>query len=141
MIIDKSSKRKLIYRLLFFKVTIIILLLNIILAIITVQDTINIQIKSEKDLRQKIRNEIIGISDFQVSALKTFEKSFYDLQKDALEELTSKNRDLRSVNLNKELRLLGLDSTFHDLYIIEDHIVVNTTYTLVWGLDFSAFVD
>ncbi|PLX22946.1 MAG: hypothetical protein C0597_01605 [Marinilabiliales bacterium] len=138
---DKSSKRKSIYRLLFFKVTIIVLLLNIILAIITVQDTINIQIKSEQDLRQKIRNEIIGISDFQVSALKTFEKSFYDLQKDALEELTSKNRELRSVNLNEQLRLLGLDSTFHDLYIIEDNIVVNTTYTPDWGLDFSAFGD
>ncbi len=139
---DKSLKRKSIYKLLFIKVTVIVLLLNIILAIITIQDTINIQIKSENDLREKIRNEIIGISDFQTSALKTFEKSFYDIQKIALEELTNKeNVDLRSENLNKQLKSLGLDSTFHDLYIIEDNTVVNTTYTTDWGLDFSAFGD
>jgi len=137
---DKSSKRKSIYKRLFIKVTVIVLLLNIVLAIITIQDTINIQIKSERDLREKIRNEIIGISDFQTSSLKTFEKSFYDIQKEALEELTNKtNIDLRSENLYEQLRLLGLDSTFHDLYIIEDNIVVNTTYTTDWGLDFSAF--
>ena len=137
---DKSSKRKSIYRLLFFKVTFTVLLLNIILAIITVQDTINIQIKSENDLREKIRNEIIGLSDFQTSALKTFEKSFYDAQKEALEDLTNKTHvDLRGKNLNKQLKSLGLDSSFHDLYIIEDNIVVNTTYTPDWGLDFSAF--
>lgn len=139
---DKSSKRKSIYRLLFIKVTVIVLLVNIVLAIITVQDTINIQIQSEKELREKIRNEIIGISDFQTSALKTFEKSFYDIQKDALEKLTNETKvDLKSANLNKQLRKLGLDSTFHDLYIIEDNTVINTTYTTDWGLDFSAFGD
>ena len=37
------------------------------------------------------------------------------------------------------MKSLGLDSIFHDLYIIEDNIVVNTTYTPDWGLDFSAF--
>lgn len=137
---DKSSKRKSIYKLLFIKVTATVLLLNIILAIITIQDTINIQLKSDNDLRQKIRNEIIGISDFQISALKTFEKSFYDIQKEALEELTNKRDvDLRKENLNQQLKSLGLDSVFHDLYIIEDNIVVNTTYTTDWGLDFSAF--
>lgn len=137
---DKSSKRKSIYRLLFFKVTFTVLLLNIILAIITVQDTIHIQIKSENDLREKIRNEIIGLSDFQTSALKTFEKSFYDAQKEALEDLTNNTHvDLRGENLNKQLKYLGLDSSFHDIYIIEDNIVVNTTYTPDWGLDFSAF--
>ncbi len=139
---DKSSKRKSIYRRLFIKVTAIVLLLNVILAIITIQDTINVQKENEKELREKIRNEIIGISEFQVSALKTFEKSFYDVQKDALEKLTSKSiKDLRSANLNKQLKALGLDSAFHDLYIIEDNIVVNTTYTPDWGLDFSAFGD
>lgn len=136
---DKSSKRKSIFRMLFVKVTLIVLLLNVILAVITIQDAINIQLQSEQELRQKIRNEIIGISDFQVSALKTFEKSFYDIQKEALDKITNQYRDLRSVNLNNELRALGLDSTFHDLYIIEDNIVVNTTYTPDWGLDFSAF--
>ena len=108
---DKSSKRKSIFRLLFVKVTLTVLLLNIVLAIITIQDTINIQIKSEKELRDKIRNEIIGISDFQTSALKTFEKSFYDIQKDALEDLTKRsNIDLRSENLNTQLKILGIDS-------------------------------
>lgn len=137
---DKSSKRKSIYKLLFVKVTLTVLLLNVLLAIITIQDTINIQIKSDNDLREKIRNEIIGISNFQVSALKTFEKSFYDIQKEALENLTNKtNIDLRKENLNEQLKSLGLDSVFHDLYIIEDNIVVNTTYTPDWGLDFSAF--
>jgi hypothetical protein len=137
---DKSSKRKSIYKLLFVKVTLTVLLLNVILAIITIQDTINIQKKSENDLRVKIRNEIIGISEFQTSALKTFEKSFYDNQKNALTALTNKtNIDLRSKNLNKQMKSLGLDSIFHDLYIIEDNIVINTTYTPDWGLDFSAF--
>jgi hypothetical protein len=139
---DKSSKRKSIYKLLFVKVTLTVLLLNILLTIITIQDTIRIQIQSENDLRIKIRNEIIGISDFQTSALKTFEKSFYDNQKNALKELTTKtNVDLRSENLNKQMKSLGLDSVFHDLYIIENNIVVNTTYTPDWGLDFSAFGD
>ncbi len=137
---DKSSKRKSIYKLLFVKVTFTVLLLNIILAIITIQDTINIQRNSERELRDKIRNEIIGISDFQVSALKTFEKSFYDLQEETLDKLTKKkNIDLKSENLNKQIKSLGLDSVFHDLYIIEENIVVNTTYTPDWGLDFSAF--
>jgi hypothetical protein len=139
---DKSSKRKSIYKLLFLKVTISVLLLNVILAIITIQDTISIQKNSEKELRDKIRNEITGISEFQVSSLKTFEKSFYDIQRDALEKVTQKNySNLESENLNQKLKSLGLDTIFHDLYIIEDNIVVNTTYTTDWGLDFSAFGD
>jgi|GEM_PF-3132621 len=139
---DKSSKRKSIYTLLFIKVTLSVLLLNIILAIITIQDTINIQKNSEKELSDKIRNEITGISEFQTSALKTFEKSFYDIQRDVLEKLTQKNyENLESENLNQKLKSLGLDTIFHDLYIIEDNIVVNTTYTPDWGLDFSAFGD
>ncbi|MBU8892502.1 MAG: hypothetical protein KOO66_06965 [Bacteroidales bacterium] len=137
---DKSSKRKSIFRLLFIKVTLVVLLLNIVLAIITVQDTINVQINSDIELRDKIRNEIIGISDFQTSALQTFEKSFFDLQKEALETLAKRtNIDLRSENLNDQLKSLRLDTVFHDLYIIEDNRVVNTTYTPDWGLDFSAF--
>ena len=139
---DKSLKRKSIFRLLFIKVTLVVLLLNIVLAIITVQDTINVQINSDNELRNKIRNEIIGISDFQTSALHTFEKSFFDLQKEALETLTQKtNVDLRSENLNDQLKSLRLDTIFNDLYIIEDNRVVNTTYTPDWGLDFSAFGD
>lgn len=137
---DKSSKRKSIYRLLFLKVTISVLLLNVILAIITIQDTIGIQKNSEKELGDKIRNEITGLSEFQVSALKTFEKSFYDIQRDALEKLTQKDySDLESENLNKKLKSLGLDTIFHDLYIIKDNVVKNTTYTADWDLDFSAF--
>lgn len=139
---DKSSRRKSIFRRLFVKVTIIVLLLNLILAIITIKDAVNIQQANEKALRDKIRNEIIGISEFQVSALKTFEKSFYDIQKNALEKITNEKSDnLKSANLNSKLKSLGLDSIFHDLYIIEDNIVVNTTYTPDWGLDFSAFGD
>jgi hypothetical protein len=139
---DQSSKRKSIFRLLFIKVTLVVLLLNIVLAVITVKDTIYVQINSDTELRNKIRNEIIGISDFQTSALQTFEKSFYDLQKEALETLTrSKKVDLRSENLNEQLKSLRLDTIFHDLYIIEDNRVVNTTYTPDWGLDFSAFGD
>ncbi len=139
---DKRSKRKSIYRRLFIKVTVVVLLLNIILAIITIQDAVNIQQTNEQELRNKIRNEIIGISQFQTSALKTFEKSFYDIQRDALEKLTKKrSADLRSANLNTELKSLGLDTVFHDLYIIENNVVVNTTYTTDWGLDFSAFGD
>jgi hypothetical protein len=137
---DKSTKRKSIYKSLFLRVTVSVLLLNIILAIITIQDTISIQKNSEKELRDKIRNEITGISEFQVSSLKTFEKSFYDIQQDALEKLTQTNySNLKSENLNQKLKSLGLDTIFHDLYIIEDNIVVNTTYTADWGLDFSAF--
>jgi hypothetical protein len=139
---DKRSKRKSIYRRLFIKVTVVVLLLNVILAIITIQDAVNIQQTNEQELRNKIRNEIIGISQFQTSALKTFEKSFYDIQRDALEKITKKrSADLKSANLNTELKSLGLDTVFHDLYIIENNIVVNTTYTADWGLDFSAFGD
>jgi len=137
---DKNTKRESIYKSLFVRVTISVLLLNVILAIITIQDTINIQKNSEKELRDKIRNEITGISEFQVSALKTFEKSFYDIQRDALQKITQKDfSNLESENLNKKLKSLGLDTIFHDLYIIEDNKVVNTTYTADWGLDFSAF--
>ena len=127
---DKSSKRKSLYRRLFIEVTLSVLLLNVILAIITIQDTINIQINSDNDLRVKIRNEIIGISDFQTSALKTFEKSFYDNQKIALEALTiNPNIDLRTENLNKQMKSLGLDSIFHDLYIIENNSPTRVTTT------------
>lgn len=139
---DKKSKRKSIYRRLFITVTVTVLLLNALLAIFTIQDSIKIQKKSDSELRTKIRNEIIGISDFQTSALKTFEKSFYNIQKEALEKLTKeKSSVLKSINLNTKLKSLGLDSIFHDLYIIQDNIVVNTTYSADWGLDFTAFGD
>lgn len=137
---DKSLKRKSIFRLLFVKVTLSVLLLNIILAIITVWDTISIQKNREDELQDKIKNEIIGISDFQTSVIKTFEKSFYDIQRDALEKITRQNNsNLKSENLNAKLKSLGLDTINHDLYVIEDNIVVNTTYTTDWGLDFAIY--
>lgn len=138
---DHHSKRKSIFRSLFLQVTITVLLLNIILASIIIYDTISIQKESAKALSQKIGEEIIGLSEFQRSALVTFEKSFYDLQKNILKKLIdmSKVKDLQVINLFEQLRNFGLDSVYHDLYIIEDNVVVNTTYMPDYGLDFSLF--
>lgn len=133
--------QKSVFTVLFFRIVITILLLNSVLAIINIRDAIKIQQQSEATLRDKIRDEIIGLSDFQTSALKTFEKSFYDLQKGVLEKMASEAdiEDLRTENLTNRLRSMGLDTVFHDLYIIEENIIVNTTYLPDWGLDFSAF--
>ncbi|HAN20035.1 MAG: hypothetical protein A2X13_04880 [Bacteroidetes bacterium GWC2_33_15] len=135
------STQKSVFAVLFFRIVITILLLNSVLAIINIRDAIKIQQQSEATLRDKIRDEIIGLSDFQTSALKTFEKSFYDLQKGVLEKMASEAdiEDLRTENLTNRLRSMGLDTVFHDLYIIEENIIVNTTYLPDWGLDFSAF--
>ncbi|MFO7827713.1 MAG: hypothetical protein R6V23_03750, partial [Bacteroidales bacterium] len=114
-----------------------------LLAFFSIRDAVHIQQKSDEILRNKIKNEITGLSEFQTSALKTFEQSFYNLQKEVLEKLakTATSKDLRTINLNHQLKTLGLDSVLHDLYIIEDNIIVNTTYMPDWGLDFSAFGD
>ncbi|OFX24961.1 MAG: hypothetical protein A2041_02775 [Bacteroidetes bacterium GWA2_31_9b] len=134
---SKSS----IYKVLFLEIVVTIILLNSILAIINIRDAIKIQQQSEETLKNKIRDEIIGLSDFQTSALQTFEKSFYDLQKSVLEKIVSEGNtiDLKTENLTNNLRSVGLDTIFHDLYIIEDLVIVNTTYLPDWGLDFSAF--
>jgi len=134
---SKSS----IYKVLFLEIVVTIILLNSILAIINIRDAIKIQQQSEENLRNKIRDEIIGLSDFQTSALQTFEKSFYDLQRSVLEKIVSEGKtvDLKTENLTNKLRSFGLDTTFHNLYIIEYHVIINTTYLPDWGLDFSAF--
>ncbi|MCG8410635.1 MAG: hypothetical protein MI739_05040 [Bacteroidales bacterium] len=136
----KQLNRNVIYKQLLLKVTISILLLNVIFAIIIIQESINIQRNNEIELQSKIKNEIIALSDFQVSALKTFEKSFYDIQKKALEKITQKkHKDIESANLEEVLKAIDLDTVLHDLYVIDNNIVVNTTYKPDLGLDFSAF--
>ncbi|MFP4023259.1 MAG: hypothetical protein ACLFVR_01940 [Thiohalospira sp.] len=135
------NPKKTIVKKLFIRVIIVIIILNTFLAFITIRDTVRIQQKSENTLRQKIKNEIKGLSEFQIAALKTFEQSFYDLQKESLDKLAeiSETKNLKNIDLNKHLKILGLDSVFHDLYIIENNVVVNTTYLPDLGLDFSAF--
>ncbi|OFX86759.1 MAG: hypothetical protein A2W99_06765 [Bacteroidetes bacterium GWF2_33_16] len=136
-----TSKSRSVFTILFLRIAITILVLNSILAIINIRDAISIQEKSDEALRNKIKEEIISLSDFQTSALKTFEKSFYDLQKTVLEKLTTMSPmvDLKSVNLIDQLNTLGLDTVFHDLYIIDEYVIVNTTYSPDWGLDFTVF--
>ena len=136
-----TSKGKSFFTVLFWQISIAVLLLNSIFALIIIRDAIKIQEQSDEALRNKIKEEIISLSDFQTSALKTFEKSFYDLQKNALEKLAvmSPTIDFRTENLNEQLNKLGLDTVFHDLYIIDEFVIVNTTYTPDWGLDFTVF--
>ena len=138
---EATSKNRSVFTVLFIRIVVTVILLNTILAIINIRESISIQKESEEALRAKIKDEIIGLSDFQTSALKTFEKSFYDLQKSVLEKLAvmSPAVDFRTENLNDQLNKLGLDTIFNDLYIIEDFVIVNTTYLPDWGLDFSAF--
>ena len=136
-----TSNGKSVFTVLFWQISIAVLLLNSLFAIIIIRDAIKIQEQSEEALRNKIKEEIISLSDFQTSALKTFEKSFYDLQKTVLEKLTTMSPviDLKSVNLIDQLNTLGLDTIFHDLYIIDEYVIVNTTFTPDWGLDFTVF--
>ena len=136
-----TSNGKSVFTVLFWQISLAVLLLNSLFAIIIIRDAIKIQEKSEEALRNKIKEEIISLSDFQTSSLKTFEKSFYDLQKSVLEKLAimSPAVDFKSVNLIDELNKMGLDTVFHDLYIIDEYVIVNTTYTPDWGLDFTVF--
>lgn len=136
-----TSNGKSVFTVLFWQISLAVLILNSLFAIIIIRDAIKIQEQSEEALRNKIKEEILSLSDFQTSSLKTFEKSFYDMQKMVLEKLTimSPAVDFKTVNLIEQLNKLGLDTLFHDLYIIDEYIIVNTTYTPDWGLDFSAF--
>jgi hypothetical protein len=136
-----NSNGRSVFTVLFWQISITVLLLNSLFALIIINDAIKIQEQSDEALRNKIKEEIISLSDFQTSSLKTFEKSFYDLQKSVLEKLTimSPAIDFKTVNLIDMLTKMGLDTVFHDLYIIDEYIIVNTTYSPDWGLDFSAF--
>lgn len=138
---ETNSTGRSVFTKLFWQISLAVLLLNSIFALITIRDAIKIQEASDEALRNKIKEEIISLSDFQTSSLKTFEKSFYDLQKSVLEKLTvmSPAVDFKTVNLVDMLSKMGLDTTSHDLYIIDEYVVVNTTYSTDWGLDFSAF--
>ncbi len=138
---NNKAKRKSVFKILLTRIFAIVILFNIIQAGLNINETVSLQKRSEEMRKQKVQDEIISIIDSWNSVLKSIETTFYTIQSKAVHKLINLQpvHDLKSVDLSKQLVLLELDSTFHDFYIIEDGIIVNTTYSPDLGLNFYDF--
>ncbi len=132
------QKRRSVFRSLRIKIFVIVIVLNIVQAVINIENQINLQNINENERKQNIKNEIINISDFLSSAVESIEKTIYYSHKNAIKKLLdlSVNNDLKFVDLTSYFSFLNLDTINNDLYIIENGKIVNTTFDPDLGLDF-----
>ena len=134
----KNKSRKSIFKVLITRIFIIVLLFNIILVVININEAISEKRESNKILKETIRKEIISLVDFQTSSLELIAKSLANTQSEVLHKLYSihLHEDLKKVDLTKQFSTLKHDSINHSLYIIENGIIVNTTFPTDLGLNF-----
>jgi len=134
------QKRNSLVKIILLRVIIIVILINCILTVINIRETTKIQREKEDIRRENIKKEIENILDSWNSSIKPLEELFFKLQENAVQKISELNKiyDLKTANLSKEQELLGLDPQYFDFYIIENGIVVNTTFQKDLGLDFYA---
>ena len=140
---DKETKRKSIFKILLTRIFAIVILFNIVQAGLNIHETVSIQRENEERRKQQVENEIINIIDSWNSVLISIESIFYDIQSKAIQKLIEIQpvHDLKSVDLLTQMIELELDTLNNDLYIIEDGIIVNTTYEPDLGLNFYEFSE
>jgi len=133
-----EPRRHSIFKIVLTRVFIIVLLFNILLAAVNIYDINSLQRSSDEKLKQQIKEEIVNISRFQTSALESLAKTLVNMQSEALYKLYElhKKSDLKNLDLNKHFSMLRLDSTFNAVYIIENGVIVNTTFPTDHGLNF-----
>ncbi|KPK80769.1 MAG: hypothetical protein AMS27_16165, partial [Bacteroides sp. SM23_62_1] len=142
-IMNRDSKRKSIFKILLTRIFAIVILFNVMQAGLNVRETVLIQRENEARKKQQVENEIIRIIDAWNSVLISIESMFYDIQSKAIEKLIEIQsvHDLKNVNLLEQMTQFELDTINNDLYIIEDGIIVNTTYEPDLGLNFYEFSE
>ncbi len=140
---DRDKKRKSVFKILLTRIFAIVILFNIIQAGLNIHETVSMQRENEERKKQQVENEIINIIDAWNSVLSSVESIFYDVQSKAIQKLIDIQpvHDLKSVDLLEQMELLELDTLNNDLYIIEDGIIVNTTYPPDLGLNFYEFSE
>lgn len=133
-----ETKRKSILKILLTRIFLVVLLFNILLAFININEAILTRDKNEEALKEKIKQEIVSLTNFQTSALQSLAKTLVIKQSDVLLKLYNvhKKKDLKLVNLAEQFSFLELDSSLHALYIIEKGVIVNTTFKTDLGLNF-----
>jgi phosphoserine phosphatase RsbU/P len=138
---NKSSKRKSIFRVILSRVFVIVIVFNLFLAGINIFETIRIQKENDAIRISKIKEEIVNIKDYLKSSIKTLEKDFYNTQLEVMSELIllAESKDLKELDLNEIILELELDSAYHDLYVIEEGTIVNTTFSPDLGMNFYEF--
>lgn len=138
---DQVTKRKSVFKILITRIFVVVLIINGIFAGINIYNTVQKQKESEDKRRKEIIEQLKTTRDFLDSSLESIQRLFYFMQSNAAQLLIElgKTNDLKTIDLYEQLELIGLDSTDHDLYIIENAIIVNTTHPADLGLDFMNF--
>ncbi|NOZ46102.1 MAG: SpoIIE family protein phosphatase [Chlorobi bacterium] len=133
-----NSKRKSLFNILLTRVLLTVLLFNIVIAVVSINETITLQRENQKILKEKIQDEIISFTKFQTSALESIAKQLVSKQFEILQKLNNLQvkQDLKYVDLTKFFNLYDLDSAYDALYIIENGIIVNTTFKTDLNLNF-----
>jgi phosphoserine phosphatase RsbU/P len=138
---EQIPKRKSVFKILITRIFIVVLIINGVLAIINIFETVKSQKEHEASRRTKIIEELTTTSDFLESSLESIQRLFYFMQSNAAQHLIDlgKTKDLKEVDLYDQLEQIGLDSIDHDFYVIRNAIIVNTTAPADLGLDFMNF--
>jgi phosphoserine phosphatase RsbU/P len=135
------NKRKSVFKILLIRILLVVIVLNIAITVFQIYKEVNLRKSNEKLLRQKISNEIVGILNDWNSTTISISTMINNLLDNALEDLiaTEVMIDLKKADLKQQLSLHKLDSSYYDLYILENGIVVNTTFGKDLGLNLYSF--
>ncbi len=136
-----AKKRKSVFTVLLVRIIIVVILINVGMASLQIYETVKLQKTNEKITRAKIQSEIIGLLDTWKAILESMDQVFGQLLENTSEKIVNlqERSDLSNINLHEQLELLGLDTSYMYIRIIEDGIIVNTTVPKDLGLNAYEF--
>lgn len=125
----KHHKRKLIFKVILVKIFIIVIALSIILAGMIMREIQLMQEDLIETKKESLKNEVLSLVEYMNSTFESLEKIFYISQRQIADELIEihKKVDLKSFDLTRYLEKVDIDPEMHDIYIIENNIVINST--------------
>lgn len=138
---NKIKKRTSIFNILLFRILFIVILLNLVISAFQIKKEINIRKQNDEVLQQKINREFFTIIDEWDESMKAIEGSISSYLEGVFEGLirSAEKADFKQIDLYDLLQENFLDSTNYDLYILEDGVVVNTTYPSDLGINLYGF--
>ena len=131
------KKRKSVFNILFLRIIIVIILFTVVIGGLMIYETENLQKRNIEVIKKENQDEIEGLMDSWYVSMKSINEIF----KITFENLMQQTRQINSeidtgnIDLYEKFNISLPDTSYIDLYVIRDSIVINTTRPALSGVN------
>jgi serine phosphatase RsbU (regulator of sigma subunit) len=131
------KKRRSVFNILLLRIIIVIILFTVVTGGLMIYETENLQKRNIEIIKKENQDEIAGLMDTWYANMTSINGTFKVTFENLMQQTSRINSeiDLGNIDLYEQFNISGPDTSYIDLHVIRDSIVINTTRPALSGVN------